>query len=75
VAPVLITVVGFVGGEGVECVGVTLLLAAVKLLSVGTGVTGPLDQERREVREDPLRGLGTKLVILPPIMLVAVVAT
>jgi hypothetical protein len=48
-APVFITVVGFVGGEGVDCVGVTLLLVTVKLLSVGTGVTGPLDQERREV--------------------------
>jgi hypothetical protein len=75
VAPVSITVVGFVGGEGVDCVGVTLLLATVKLLAVGTGVTGPLNQERREVREDPLQGLGGKLVVLPPIMLVAVAAT
>jgi hypothetical protein len=45
VAPLSITVLGFVGGEGVDCVGVTLLLATVKLLAVGTGVTDPLDQE------------------------------
>jgi hypothetical protein len=45
VAPVSIIVVGFVGGEGVDCVGVTLLLATVKLLAIGTGVTGPLNQE------------------------------
>jgi hypothetical protein len=75
VAPVSITVVGFVGGEGFDCMGVTLLLVTVKLLAVGNGVTGPLDQGRREVREDPLRGLGTKLVVFPPIMLVAVSAT
>jgi hypothetical protein len=61
--------------EGIDCVGITLLLVTVKLLAVGTGVTGPLDQERREVQEDPLRGLGRKLVVLPPIMLVAVAAT
>jgi hypothetical protein len=66
VAPVSIIVVGFVGGEGVDCLGVTLLLAAVKLLAVGTGVTGPLNQERREVQDDPLRGLGTKLMVSPP---------
>jgi hypothetical protein len=45
VAPVSIIVVGFVGGEGVDCVGVTLLLATVKLVAVGTGLTGPLDKE------------------------------
>jgi hypothetical protein len=45
VAPVSIIVVGFVDGEGVDCVGVTLLLGTVKLLAVGTGVTGPLNQE------------------------------
>jgi hypothetical protein len=44
-APVSIIVVGFVGGEGVDCVGVTLLLGTIKLLAVGTGVTGPLNQE------------------------------
>jgi hypothetical protein len=32
VAPVLIMVVGFVGGEGVDCVGVTLPLVTAKLL-------------------------------------------
>jgi hypothetical protein len=64
VAPVSIIAVGFVGGEGVDCVGVTLRLATVKLLAVGTGVTGPLDQEQREVQEDPLRGLGTILVVV-----------
>jgi hypothetical protein len=45
VAPVSIMVVGFVGGEGVDCVGVTLLLVTVRLLAVGIGVTGPLNQE------------------------------
>jgi hypothetical protein len=45
VAPVSIIVVGFLGGEGVDCVGVTQLLATVKLLAVGTGVTDPLNQE------------------------------
>jgi hypothetical protein len=45
VAPLSIIVVGFVGGNGVDCVGVTLLLATVKLLAVGTGMTGPLNQE------------------------------
>jgi hypothetical protein len=38
--------------------GVTLLLVMVNLLAVGMIVTGPLDQERRKVREDPVRGLG-----------------
>jgi hypothetical protein len=47
VAPVSIMVVGFVGGEGVDCMGVTLLLATVKLLSVDTGVTGPLRNDER----------------------------
>jgi hypothetical protein len=44
VAPVSIIVVGFVGGEGVDCVGVKLLLATAKL-AVGNGLTGPLNQE------------------------------
>jgi hypothetical protein len=39
------TVVVFVGGEGVDCVDVMILLVMVKLLAVGTGVTGFLDQE------------------------------
>jgi hypothetical protein len=37
--------VGFVGGEGVDCMRVTLLLVTVKLLAVGADVTGPLVQE------------------------------
>jgi hypothetical protein len=49
VTPVSIAVVGFVGGEGFDCMGVTLLLVTVKLLAVGTGMTVPLDQERQEV--------------------------
>jgi hypothetical protein len=44
VAPVTIMVVGFVGGEGVYCMGVTLLLVTVIFLAVGTDATGPLDQ-------------------------------
>jgi hypothetical protein len=75
VAPVLMTVVVFVGREGVDCVGVTIPLVMVILLAVGTFLTGPLYHEPREVREDPVRGLGTELAVVPPIMLVAVVAT
>jgi hypothetical protein len=69
------TVTVFVVGEGIDCVGVTILLVMVILLAVGTGLTSPLYQEPREVREDPVRGLGTKLVMVPPIVLVAVAAT
>jgi hypothetical protein len=75
VAMVLMTMVVFVGGEGVDCVGVMKRLVIVILLAVGTGLTGPLYQELREVREDPVRGLGTEFVVVPPIMLVAVAAT
>jgi hypothetical protein len=66
------TVVVFVGGEGVDCVGVMIRLLIVILLAVGTCLTGPLYQELWEVREDPVRGLGKKLVVVPPIVLVAV---
>jgi hypothetical protein len=75
VAPVSITVVEFVGREGVDCMGVMLPLVMVKLSAVGMGVTGPLDQERQEVREGPVCGFGMELVVFTPIMLVAVAAT
>jgi hypothetical protein len=66
VASVSITLVEFVGSEGVNYMGVTLLLVIVKLLALGMCLTGPLDQERGEVQYDAVRGLGVKLVVSPP---------
>jgi hypothetical protein len=61
--------------DGVDCVGVTILLVMFILLAVDTDLTGPLDQEPREVRDDPVPELCTKLVVVPPIMFVAVATT
>jgi hypothetical protein len=74
VDPVSITVVVLRGGGGVDCVGVTILLVIFVLLAVRTSLAGPLEQDQREdlVR---VRGLGTKLAVVPPIMLLTVVST
>jgi hypothetical protein len=69
VAPESMTVVLFKCEEGVDCVDIRVFLVIFILVAVFTCLGGPLDQDRCK------QELDTKLVVVPPIMLLAVAST